>query len=138
VTALAGACLDPCAAPSARLLLLLLPQVSDFGLGQTRQRREALAASFVDSYYQKALRVYGDEVRVLRAYPGQFQVGGPHALALGAGGWGWGLGLGAGAGAGAGAARSAQLLRRQGRGCTHARTHARSCRAPCALEAAGP
>lgn len=48
--------------------------VSDFGLGGTRQRREALAASFVDSYYLKQLRVYGDEVRVLRAYPGKFQV----------------------------------------------------------------
>ncbi len=48
---------------------------SDFGLGATKQRREALAASFVDSYYLRQLRVYGDDMRVLRAYPGKFQVG---------------------------------------------------------------
>lgn len=47
---------------------------SDFGFGPWRRESEELVASLQPSYQLKQLRVYGDEVRVLRAHPGQWQV----------------------------------------------------------------
>mmetsp|Transcript_13657 Transcript_13657/g.29301 ORF Transcript_13657/g.29301 Transcript_13657/m.29301 type:complete len:285 (+) Transcript_13657:15-869(+) len=70
--------------PSApELLLIINPQwetkglmlgQSDFGIGQRRVDNEKFVGSFAPSYYLKQLRVYGDNVRVLKAHPGDWQV----------------------------------------------------------------
>lgn len=49
---------------------------TDFGIGPWRAESEALVNSLQPSYQLKQLRVYGDDVRVLRAHPGQWQVWG--------------------------------------------------------------
>lgn len=64
-----------------RLTLLLNPQwqpagqvVSDFGFGRSRRAAERYIDSLEETYYLKRVRVLGDELRVLRCYPGQWQV----------------------------------------------------------------
>ncbi|GAX83781.1 hypothetical protein CEUSTIGMA_g11206.t1 [Chlamydomonas eustigma] len=47
---------------------------SDFGFGPWRAESEALVASLEPSYQFKQLRVYGDDVRLLKAHPGLWQV----------------------------------------------------------------
>ncbi|KAG1679170.1 hypothetical protein FOA52_000526 [Chlamydomonas sp. UWO 241] len=63
------------------LLIIVNPQwetkgllMSDFGFGPWRKESEELVASLVPTYQLRQLRVYGDDIRVLRAYPGQWQV----------------------------------------------------------------
>lgn len=64
-----------------RLLLVINSQwqiagqiVSDFGFGSSRRSAERFVSSLEDVYYLKRVRVLGDEVRVLRCYPGRWQV----------------------------------------------------------------
>lgn len=66
------------------LLIIVNPQwetkgllLSDFGFGPWRAESEALVTSLKPSYQFKQMRVYGDDLRILKAYPGQWQV---HAL----------------------------------------------------------
>ena len=66
------------------LLLMFNPQwsttsstllsISDFGLGAGRDRKLALVSTFHSSYALRQQRVYGDDVRVLRAHPGAWQL----------------------------------------------------------------
>lgn len=62
------------------LVILANPQwnagqvVSDFGFGPWRARNEELVGSFRETYTFKQLRVLGEEVRILYAFPGQWQV----------------------------------------------------------------
>ena len=48
--------------------------VSDFGFGRSRRSAERYIASLEEVYYLRRIRVLGDEVRVLRCYPAQWQV----------------------------------------------------------------
>ena len=48
--------------------------LSDFGFGPWRAESEALVASLRPSYQLKQLRVAGENVRVLKAHPGLWQV----------------------------------------------------------------
>eukprot|EP00250_Pteridium_aquilinum_P034650 c7880_g1_i1 orf=136-1098(-) len=63
-----------------RPLLLVNPQwqggqvISDFGFGAQRKSREEFVASFNTVYYLKQLRILGEDVRVLKCYPGNWQV----------------------------------------------------------------
>jgi hypothetical protein len=47
---------------------------AEFGFGTRRAESEALVASLQPSYSFQQLRLHGDYVRVLRAYPGKWQV----------------------------------------------------------------
>jgi hypothetical protein len=51
-----------------------LPGQSDFGFGPWRAESEKLVASLEPTYAFKTLRIYGDDIRLLKAYPGQWQV----------------------------------------------------------------
>ncbi|KAI5072320.1 hypothetical protein GOP47_0012426 [Adiantum capillus-veneris] len=63
-----------------RLLLLVNPQwqggqvISDFGFGAQRKVREEFIATFSTVYYLKQLRILGEDVRVMKCYPGNWQV----------------------------------------------------------------
>lgn len=65
---------------SNRILLLVNPQwqggqvISDFGFGAQRKLREEFVATFNIVYYLKQLRILGEDVRVLKCYPGKWQV----------------------------------------------------------------
>lgn len=48
--------------------------VSDFGWGPWRKANEELVGSFRQTYCFKQMRILGEEVRVLYAYPGQWQL----------------------------------------------------------------
>lgn len=50
----------------------LLPE---FGFGKKGEAAEVLVASFETTYCLKQMRMTGDELRLLRAYPGDWQVG---------------------------------------------------------------
>lgn len=63
------------------LLLIVNPQwelqgnlVNSFGFGARKESAMALIDSFTPTYWLKQLRVAGDDLRVLRAYPGKWQV----------------------------------------------------------------
>jgi hypothetical protein len=51
----------------------LLPGQSDFGIFG-RAESEALVASFVPTYQLRQLRIYGDDIRLLKAYPHDWQI----------------------------------------------------------------
>lgn len=64
-----------------RLNLIINPQwqlngqvVSDFGFGKQRAMSERFINSLEYVYYLQRIRIMGDEVRVLRCYPGKWQV----------------------------------------------------------------
>lgn len=64
-----------------RLLLVLNPQwqpqgqiVSDFGFGKSRRQAERFVESLESVYSLRRVRVLGDEIRILRCYPGSWQV----------------------------------------------------------------
>lgn len=64
-----------------RLSLIINPQwqlngqvISDFGFGTQRRRAETFINSLEYVYYLQRIRIMGDEVRVLRCYPGKWQV----------------------------------------------------------------
>jgi len=64
-----------------RLNLIINPQwqlngqiISDFGFGNSRRQAEKFISSLEYVYYLQRLRVMGDEIRVLRCYPGQWQI----------------------------------------------------------------
>ncbi|KAI8103397.1 hypothetical protein M9435_004736 [Picochlorum sp. BPE23] len=64
-----------------RLNLIINPQwqlngqvVSDFGFGKQRALSEKFINSLEYVYYLQRIRIMGDEVRVLRCYPGKWQV----------------------------------------------------------------
>lgn len=63
-----------------RPLLLLNPQwqagqvISDFGLGERRKQRENFVQSFSNVYFLKQIRILGEDVRLLKSYPGIWQV----------------------------------------------------------------
>jgi hypothetical protein len=64
-----------------RLSLIINPQwqlngqiISDFGFGSQRRRSEKFINSLEYVYYLERIRIMGDEVRVLRCYPGKWQV----------------------------------------------------------------
>lgn len=64
-----------------RLTLVINPQwqligqvISDFGFGNSRRKAEAFVGSLEYVYYLQRFRIMGDEVRVLRCYPGQWQI----------------------------------------------------------------
>uniref|UniRef100_A0A0D6QZW1 DUF1995 domain-containing protein n=1 Tax=Araucaria cunninghamii TaxID=56994 RepID=A0A0D6QZW1_ARACU len=63
-----------------RPLLLLNPQwqagqvISDFGFGEQRKQREKLVESFSTVYFLKQVRILGEDVRLLKTYPGDWQV----------------------------------------------------------------
>lgn len=65
---------------SGRLLLLVNPQwqggqvISDFGFGAQRKQREEFVTRFNIVYYLKQLRILGEDVRVLKCYPGKWQI----------------------------------------------------------------
>lgn len=48
--------------------------ISDFGFGALRKAREAFVSSFVPVYSLQQLRILGEDVRVFRQYPGDWQV----------------------------------------------------------------
>ncbi|EIE25438.1 hypothetical protein COCSUDRAFT_13233, partial [Coccomyxa subellipsoidea C-169] len=48
--------------------------VNDFGIGPWRRRSEDFVASFEEVYILKQMRIAGDNVRLLRTYPGGWQV----------------------------------------------------------------
>jgi hypothetical protein len=48
--------------------------VSEFGFGSRKEAAMALVESFEPTYWFKQLRVAGDDLRLLRAYPGKWQV----------------------------------------------------------------
>lgn len=49
--------------------------MSDFGFGTRKEAALQLVESFVPTYWFKQIRVSGDDLRVLRAHPGKWQVG---------------------------------------------------------------
>lgn len=64
-----------------QLLLMFNPQwelkgnlVSDFGFGRRKEEALAFIDTYQSTYYLRQLRVTGDDLRVLRAYPGQWQI----------------------------------------------------------------
>ncbi|KAL4451370.1 hypothetical protein ABPG77_009442 [Micractinium sp. CCAP 211/92] len=64
-----------------RLTLVINPQwqtqgqvISDFGIGRARKAAERFVAGFEEIYYLRRVRVFGDDVRIMRSYPGQWQV----------------------------------------------------------------
>ncbi|PRW21058.1 AAA+-type ATPase (ISS) isoform B [Chlorella sorokiniana] len=64
-----------------RLTLMINPQwqpqgqiISDFGFGKARKAAERFVAAFDEVYYLRRVRVFGDDVRILRCYPGGWQV----------------------------------------------------------------
>ncbi|GLJ51696.1 hypothetical protein SUGI_1098740 [Cryptomeria japonica] len=63
-----------------RPLLLLNPQwqagqvISDFGFGEQRKQREKFVQSFSNVYFLKQIRILGEDVRLLKSYPGIWQV----------------------------------------------------------------
>lgn len=63
-----------------RPLLLLNPQwqagqvISDFGFGDQRKQREKFVQSFSNVYFLKQTRILGEDVRLLKSYPGLWQV----------------------------------------------------------------
>ncbi|GAB4819753.1 hypothetical protein N2152v2_006799 [Parachlorella kessleri] len=64
-----------------RLMLVVNPQwqvegqvISDFGFGQARRRAEQFVSLFEDIYCLRRARVRGEEVRILKCYPGAWQV----------------------------------------------------------------
>ncbi|KAK9807484.1 hypothetical protein WJX72_000447 [[Myrmecia] bisecta] len=64
-----------------RLVLIVNPQwqtagqiVSDFGFGRSAKESETYVKSFQDVYCLKRVRFMGDEVRLLKCYPGDWQV----------------------------------------------------------------
>jgi len=63
-----------------RPLLLLNPQwqagqvISDFGFGDQRKQREKFVQSFSNVYFLKQIRILGEDVRLLKSYPGLWQV----------------------------------------------------------------
>jgi len=64
-----------------RLVMMINPQwqpqgqiVSDFGFGRSRRAAERFVNSLEEVYYLRRVRVLGDEIRVLRCYPGRWQV----------------------------------------------------------------
>ncbi|KAG2447762.1 hypothetical protein HYH02_007220 [Chlamydomonas schloesseri] len=71
-----------CTGPDApELVLIVNPQwetrgnlVSDFGFGARKEASERFIASFADTYSLRQWRVYGDQLRTLRAYPNRWQV----------------------------------------------------------------
>uniref|UniRef100_A0A6T7UQQ4 DUF1995 domain-containing protein n=2 Tax=Pyramimonas obovata TaxID=1411642 RepID=A0A6T7UQQ4_9CHLO len=48
--------------------------ISDFGFGPWRERRESFINSFEPAYCLKSFRVLGENVRILRGYPGTWKV----------------------------------------------------------------
>lgn len=65
-----------CRCPPAccRCHLLQGNLVSEFGFGSAKQAAMDLVDSFEPTYWLTQLRVAGDELRLLRAYPGKWQV----------------------------------------------------------------
>ncbi|KAL3156971.1 hypothetical protein ABBQ38_001229 [Trebouxia sp. C0009 RCD-2024] len=67
-------------AEHGKLALLINPQwqagqvISDFGFGAKRRDCEQFLTAFQDVYYLKQQRISGDEILVLRSYPGPWQV----------------------------------------------------------------
>lgn len=63
-----------------RAVLMINPQwqggqvISDFGIGPWRKANEEFVDSFQDVYFFKQIRITGDDCRVLRSYPGKWQV----------------------------------------------------------------
>ncbi|KAA6424033.1 MAG: AAA+-type ATPase (ISS) [Trebouxia sp. A1-2] len=64
-----------------RLMLLINPQwqtdgqvVSDFGFGRGRSDAEKFLAALQDVYCLERVRVLGDDIRLLKCYPGDWQV----------------------------------------------------------------
>lgn len=49
--------------------------VSEFGFGSRKEAAMAFIDSFEPTYFFKQQRVAGDDIRLLRAYPGKWQVG---------------------------------------------------------------
>lgn len=49
--------------------------VSEFGFGARKEAAMAVVDSFEPTYFFKQQRVSGDDLRLLRAYPGKWQVG---------------------------------------------------------------
>ena len=47
---------------------------TDFGFGRARKNAERFLAAFEPTYYLRRVRIFGDDIRVLRCYPGQWQV----------------------------------------------------------------
>ncbi|KAF8073061.1 hypothetical protein HT031_000722 [Scenedesmus sp. PABB004] len=67
--------------PAPELLLIVNPQWelqgnlrNDFGWGSRKDAALALVESFTPTYWLRQSRVAGDDLRVLRAHPGQWQV----------------------------------------------------------------
>eukprot|EP00877_Chromochloris_zofingiensis_P011974 jgi/Chrzof1/702/Cz01g25120.t1 len=63
------------------VLLIVNPQwelkgnvINDFGFGQRKDRALQFIDTFEHTYYVKQQRVYGDDLRVLRAFPGKWHV----------------------------------------------------------------
>lgn len=62
------------------LALLVNPQwnsgqfVSDFGFGTGSRELQTFVATFEDTYFLKQQRVQGEELFILRAYPGELAV----------------------------------------------------------------
>lgn len=48
--------------------------ISDFGVGVKRRKAEEFVDSFEETYHLSRVGVFGDDIRVLRAYPGPWQV----------------------------------------------------------------
>ncbi|KAK9825457.1 hypothetical protein WJX81_003422 [Elliptochloris bilobata] len=48
--------------------------ISDFGVGPWRRRTEAFLGSFTETYSLRQFRIFGDNVRLLKAYPNDWQV----------------------------------------------------------------
>ncbi|CAK9207812.1 unnamed protein product [Sphagnum jensenii] len=77
--------IEALAAIESRPLLLVNSQwqpgqvISDFGFGARRKTREDFVNSFEMVYFLKRMRMLGEDVRILRRYPGNWQVfvGGP-------------------------------------------------------------
>lgn len=66
---------------TARLVLNINPQwslkgqvVSDFGFGSQARARKDFVDSFVPVFHQSSIRVFGDRVAILRAYPGHWHL----------------------------------------------------------------
>lgn len=64
-----------------RLTLVINPQwqiqgqvISDFGIGRARKAAERFVAALEEVYCLRRVRIFGDDVRILRCYPGQWQV----------------------------------------------------------------
>ena len=56
------------------MLVLQGNLMNEFGFGARKDAAMALVDSFEPTYWLKQLRVAGDDLRVLRAYPGKWQV----------------------------------------------------------------